>query len=170
MSTRDDIVTKTTAVADPIVAAEGLELIDVDWVREGPSWILRLYVDKPGGGVGLEDCQRASHAVETAIDVADFISHEYALEVSSPGVNRPLTKDRHFIAAIGQQVRIKTFGPLGDPPRKNYLGMLVGFTDGAAEVEVEGAGHFHIPLKDIAKASIEFDFNAASPRRSTAAE
>ncbi len=169
MSTRDDIVTKTTALAEPILMAEGLELIDVEWAKEGPSWVLRLFVDKPGG-IGLDDCQKASHAVETAIDVADFISHEYSLEVSSPGVNRPLTKDRHFLAAIGQRVRIKTYGPLGDPPRKNYLGVLTAFADGAAEVDVEGAGRFRVPLKDIAKANIEFDFNTASPRRSTAAE
>lgn len=156
-SQKQEIVEKTWALAEPLAAAEGLELVDVEWVNEG-GWILRLYIDKPGGGVGLEECQSISRAAETALDVEDFIPQHYSLEVSSPGVNRPLTRPVHFQKAVGQKVKIKTYGPLGDPPRKNFSGTLAGFENDAAQVDVEGAGRFAVPLKDIAKAHIEYDF------------
>ena len=157
MAQRHDIVEKTSALAEPLVAQEGLELVDVEWVNEG-GWILRIFIDRTGGGVGLEECQGISRTLELALDVEDFIPQHYSLEVSSPGVNRPLTKPAHFQKAIGQKVRIKTYGPIGDPPRKNFSGLLTGFENDAAIVEVEGAGSFAVPLGDMAKAHIEYDF------------
>ncbi len=146
------------AVAEPIVGAEGLELVDVEFVHEREGWVLRLFIDKEGG-VGLEDCSQASRSVETALDVEDVIPHEYHLEVSSPGLNRPLTKPDHFKRALGKKVKVKTFGPLDtEPPRKNFSGVLREFAEEAVTVEVEGAGAFKIPLKDIAKANLEFEF------------
>jgi ribosome maturation factor RimP len=156
---KEQVVEKAWKIAEPILANEGLELVDVEYGREGGRWALRLVVDKPGSGpgnaVGIDDCQRASHAVETALEVADLIEHEYALEVSSPGIERPLTRPEHFQRFVGQKVKIKTFGPLFDPPRKNFSGTLVAFQDDAAEVEVEGAGRFRIARKEIAKAHLK---------------
>lgn len=145
-------------VCEPLIAAEGLELLDLEFVREHNEWILRLFIDNPNGGVGVDECQKASSAVDTALDVEDFITQAYSLEVSSPGVNRPLKKPEHFKRVIGQKVRIKTFGPLGEPPRKNFLGALKEASAETVAVEVEGAGVFTIPLKDIAKANLEFEF------------
>lgn len=145
-------------VAEPLIAAEGMELVDVEYKREHAGWILRLFIDKPGG-IGIEDCTRASHAVETALDVEDFIPQEYQLEVSSPGLNRPLTKPRHYESAAGKLVRVKTFGPIGTPPRKNFLGTLKGVAPERIIVSVEGAGDFEIPFKDIAAANLEFEFS-----------
>lgn len=150
---------KARAVCEPLIAAEGLELIDLEFVREHNEWILRLFIDAPGGKVGVDECQKASAAVDTALDVENFIAQAYSLEVSSPGLNRPLKKPEHFQKVVGQKVRIKTFGPLGEPPRKNFLGSLKGLAEGAVIVEVEGAGPFTIPLKDIAKANLEFEFS-----------
>jgi ribosome maturation factor RimP len=144
-------------VVEPLVAGEGMELVDVEYVREQPGWILRLFIDKPGG-VGLDDCSLVSRAVDTALDVEDFIPHEYHLEVSSPGLNRPLKKPEHFLRVVGKKVKVKTFGPIGEPPRKNFRGTLLGLSDGEVEVEVEGAGRLRIPLKDVAKANLEFEF------------
>lgn len=149
---------KARAVCEPLIAAEGLELIDVEFVREHNDWILRLFIDNPGGGVGVDECQKASSAVDTALDVEDFITQAYSLEVSSPGLNRPLKKPEHFQKVVGKKVRIKTFGPLGEPPRKNFLGALEGATSDTVTVQVDGAGRFSIPLKDIAKANLEFEF------------
>ena len=154
---------RSRALAEPLVAAEGLELLDVEFLREPQGWILRLVIDKPGGSskenpVGLDDCTRASRAVETALDVEDFIPHEYSLEVSSPGVNRPLKKPAHYQRAVGQKVKVRTYGPVGEPPRKNFSGTLVEASDEAVVVDVEGAGRFSIPLKDVAKAHVEFEF------------
>jgi ribosome maturation factor RimP len=159
---KETVTEKAWQIAEPILRNEGLELIDVEYGREGGNWVLRLFIDKPGSapgqGVGIDDCQRASHAVETAIDVEDFIPHEYSLEVSSPGIERPLTKPEHFVRYVGRKVQVKTFKPLFDPPRKNFSGQLVGFADDCAEVEVEGAGRFKIARKDIAKANLQADW------------
>jgi ribosome maturation factor RimP len=149
---------RVRTLAEPIVAAEGKELLEVEFVREREGWVLRLFIDKPGGKVGLEDCTQVSHAVDTALDVEDVVPHEYHLEVSSPGVNRPLKKPEHYKRVLGQKVKVKTFGPIGEPPRKNFTGTLASVEAEAVTVEVEGAGAFRIPFKDIAKANLEFEF------------
>jgi ribosome maturation factor RimP len=157
-STKQQIEDRARALAEPLAAAEGLELIDLEFLREPQGWVLRLFIDKAGGGVGLEECTQVSRAVETAFDVEDFIPHEYHLEVSSPGLNRPLKKLAHFERVQGKKVHVKTFGPLGDPPRKNFTGTLVAVDPEAVQVDVEGAGQFRIPMKDIAKANLEYEF------------
>jgi ribosome maturation factor RimP len=156
-TSKQTVEARARQIGEPIVAAEGMELVDVEYVREREGWVLRLFIDKPGG-VGLDDCSQASRAVETAFDVEDFIPHEYHLEVSSPGLNRPLTKPEHFKRAAGQKVKVKTYGPIGEPPRKNFTGQLTDVRDDGVTVEVEGAGPFQISYRDIAKAHLEFDF------------
>ncbi|MFZ5472065.1 MAG: ribosome maturation factor RimP [Myxococcota bacterium] len=156
-STKQSIEERAREVAEPIVAAEGYELVDLEYVREREGWVLRLFIDKPGG-VGLEDCTNVSRAVETALDVEDVVPQEYHLEVSSPGLSRPLTKPDHFRRAEGKKIKVKTYGPIGEPPRKNFSGVLAGVADDGVTVEVEGAGAFRIPYKDIAKANLEFEF------------
>ena len=149
---------RAMSLLEPIVAGEGLELVDLEFLREREGWVLRLFIDKPGGRVGLEECSQVSRAVDPTLDVEDFIPNEYNLEVSSPGVNRPLKKPAHYARVKGQKVKVKTFGPIGDPPRKNFTGTLAEVTEEDIAVEVEGAGSFRIPFKDIAKANLEFVF------------
>ncbi len=153
---RQTVEEKAAALCEPLIAAEGLELLDLEFVREHGGWVLRLFIDNPGAAVGVDECATASHAVDKALDVEDIIPHEYSLEVSSPGLNRPLKKQAHFLAVKGQQVRLKTFAPLFEPPRKNFLGTLSDVSDDAVTVEVEGAGTFTVKLKDIARANLEF--------------
>lgn len=155
-SSKQKVEERAQQLCEPLIAAEGLELLDLEFIREHGGWILRLFIDKPGGTVGVEECALASHAVDKALDVEDFIPHEYSLECSSPGLNRPLKKSAHFEAVKGKQVRIKTFAPLFEPPRKNFLGTLRQVSPDAVTVEVEGAGPFTINLKDIARANLEF--------------
>ena len=143
-------------MCEPLIAAEGLELLDLEFLKEHGGWVLRLFIDKPGGVVGVEECAIASRAVDKALDVEDIIPHEYSLEVSSPGLNRPLKKLGHYEKVKGQQVRLKTFAPLFEPPRKNFLGTLSDVSSDAVTVVVEGAGAFTIKLKDIARANLEF--------------
>jgi len=149
---------RAISVLEPLVAGEGLELVDLEFVREREGWVLRLFIDKPGGRVGLDECSQVSRAVDPVLDVEDFIPHEYSLEVSSPGVDRPLRKPDHFERVQGQKVKVKTFGPVGEPPRKSFTGTLTGVAGDSISVEVEGAGTFHILFKDIAKANLEFEF------------
>lgn len=162
---RQDVVSRAEALVEPLVRAEGLELIELEYVREPAGWVLRLFVDRPGrdpmskeGGVGLEECARVSHAVETALEVEDLVPHAYSLEVSSPGINRPLRRPEHFAKVVGHRVRVKTYGPLGQPPRKSFSGVLLQSGASDITVQVEGGGAFHIPLRDIAKANLDFEF------------
>ena len=162
---RQDVVSRAEALVEPLVRVEGLELIELEYLREPAGWVLRLFVDRPGrdpmskeGGVGLEECARVSHAVETALEVEDLVPHAYSLEVSSPGINRPLRRPEHFAKVVGHRVRVKTYGPLGQPPRKSFSGVLLQSGASDITVQVEGGGAFHIPLRDIAKANLDFEF------------
>lgn len=149
---------KARAVSEPLLEAEGLELLDLEFIKEHGGWVLRMFIDKPGASVGVDECQLASNVLNPVLDVEDFIPHEYSLEMSSPGVNRPLKKKAHFERVAGQKVRVKTFGPIGEPPRKMFVGPLKGVTDEAVTVAVDGAGEFVIAFKDIAKANLEYEF------------
>lgn len=154
------IAARVTTLLEPLVAREGFELVEVEWAREGSSWVLRLFVDRPGG-VTLDHCQELSRTVETVLDVEDFIEPTYHLEVSSPGVERPLRKPEHFQRFAGERVQVKSFGPVdaGHGARKSWTGILKGFEDGAVLVEVDGRVH-RIPHGKIAKAHTEYDFAA----------
>ena len=155
---KQTVEARAQQLLEPIVAGEGMELLEVEFLREREGWVLRLFIDKPGARVSLDDCTQVSRAVDTVLDVEELIPHEYHLEVSSPGVNRPLKKPRHYEQAKGQRVKVKTFGPVGEPPRRNFTGTLTEVADDAITVQVEGAGAFRIPFKDIAKAHLEFEF------------
>ena len=155
---KQTVEAKAQELLEPIVAGEGLELLETEFIREREGWILRLFIDKPGGRVGLDECSQVSRAVDTVLDVEDIIPHEYNLEVSSPGLNRPLRKPVHFERVKGQKIKVKTFGPIGEPPRKNFTGTLTEVAADAIAVDVEGAGSFRISFKDIAKANLEFEF------------
>ena len=153
---KQTVEARTAEIADPLIAGLGMELVDVEFLHERDSWILRLFIDKPGG-VGLEDCEAVSRAVETPLEVEDVVGHTYHLEVSSPGLERPLKKPEHFRRAEGRVVRVKTFAPLGAPPRRNFRGVLTAVVDDGVTVDVEGAGSFQIPFRDIAKANLDFE-------------
>ena len=154
---RQAIETRVRDLVAPLVVAEGMELVEVEFLRERDGWVLRLFIDK-AGGVGLDDCTRVSQAVGTVLDVEDAIDHEYRLEVSSPGLNRPLTRPDHFRRVEGKKIRVKTFGPVGDPPRRSFVGVLEATGPDGVKVAVEGAGEFQIAFKDIAKANLEYEF------------
>jgi ribosome maturation factor RimP len=155
---KQTVEARAQELLEPLVAGEGLELLEVEFVREREGWVLRLFIDKPGGRVGLDECSQVSRAVDTVLDVEDIVPHEYNLEVSSPGVNRPLKKPAHYERVKGQKIKVKTFGPIGEPPRKNFTGTLTEVAADAISVDVEGAGNFRISFKDIAKANLEFEF------------
>ena len=162
---RQDVVSRAEALVDPLVRSEGFELVELEYVREPQGWVLRLFIDRPGrdpmskeGGIGLDECASVSHAVETALEVEDLVPHAYSLEVSSPGINRPLRRPEHFQKVLGKRVKVKTFGPVGTPPRKSFTGTLLQSSASDITVQVEGGGAFQIPFRDIAKANLDFEF------------
>ncbi len=164
------IVERATQLVEPVLERDGYELVDVEWLREGPSWVLRVYVDRPGGPT-IDDCQAVSRTIEAILDAEDLIEPSYHLEVSSPGLDRPLRKPADFERFAGQRAHVKTYGPVestppgpGAAPRKNWTGILRGFRDGAVEIEVDG--HLHrIPHAQIAKAHLEYDVDADLQRK-----
>ncbi len=159
------VVECVQAIAEPLCASMGLELVDLEYLREGPSWILRVFIDRQPGGVVLDDCSKLSNALGVALDVEDATlgpligDRGYSLEVSSPGLERPLKKPADFQRFSGQKVKVKTYAPLpGDPSgRKSFSGKLLGLSGEAVALE-SSDGPMVIPLKAIAKAHLLVEF------------
>jgi ribosome maturation factor RimP len=118
-----DVTKIARQLAEPILPELGLELVDVEFKSEGGAWFLRFFIDKPGG-VNLDDCQAFSEKVGKELDAVDPIPQSYHLEVSSPGAERPLTRDQDFVRFAGANVSVKTFAPYEG--RRNWEGELVG--------------------------------------------
>lgn len=125
MSKRETYEAKTEALLQPIVDANGLEIYDVEFVKEGNEFYLRAFIDKPDG-VSIQDCELVSRAMSELLDQEDFISEGYIFEVSSPGLGRTLKKDRHLERSIGEEVEIKTYKPI--EKQKEFVGILKTFT------------------------------------------
>ena len=119
---------ETEKLLGPITQANGVEIYDVEYVKEGADYYLRAYIDKPEG-VNIQDCENVSRALSDALDEADFIPDAYILEVSSPGLGRKLTKDRHLEKSIGKEVELKLFKPLEGTKKKEYSGILTGYDE-----------------------------------------
>lgn len=119
---------ETEKLLTPIAEANGVVIYDVEYVKEGADYYLRAYIDKPDG-VNILDCENVSRALSDALDEADFIPDAYILEVSSPGLGRKLTKDRHLEASIGEQVEIKLYKPLEGTKTKEMSGILTDYDD-----------------------------------------
>jgi ribosome maturation factor RimP len=165
---KESVVERVRQIAEPLATSMGYEVVEVEYVREH-GWVLRLYLDRTaGGGVTLDDCSTFSHALGPALDVEDFIDTNYSLEVSSPGLERPLRKPDDFRRFAGKRAQVKTYAPLhaaeGLSDRKSFSGTLVGVTpDEQVELEVEGR-RCRIPLTAIAKAHLVYDFNDLNHR------
>ena len=163
---QEPIAEQVRRLLEPVLERDGYELVDVEWLRQAGRWTLRVFIDKPGG-IGIDECQEVSRTVEPILDVEDFIEPAYNLEVSSPGLDRPLRKPQDFDRYAGQRANVRGFAPIATapehPPRKHWTGTLRGFRDGAVEIDVDGVVH-RIPLDRIAKAHIEYDA-AADLRR-----
>jgi ribosome maturation factor RimP len=149
-----EIVERVRAISDPILMNEGMELVEVDYRREARGWVLRLTIDKKGG-VTLDDCSRVSQQVGRELDVEDFISAPYALEVSSPGLTRPLRSEKDFIKHCNRLVKLRTVDPINS--RQQFKGKLLGVSNNQIELEME-EGIVQIPLAKIAKANLEIEF------------
>lgn len=151
------LVEKLRPLLEPVVEDEGLELVDLEFLRYSGQWVLRVYMDKEGG-VTLEDCQRVSRRLGPLLDVEDLIPHPYNLEVSSPGLNRRLKKPEDFTRFSGRQARIEVSSPIQG--KKRFRGKLVGVRgEGPAEVvlELEGGEVVRLPFAHISKARLEVD-------------
>lgn len=150
-----DIVEK---LALPILIDTGLELVDVEYKKEGANWFLRVFIDKEGG-VDIDDCSRVSERLSERLDEADPIPTAYFLEVSSPGAERPLKKAADYERAIGQYVHVSLYEPIDG--MKALEGWLTDYSTEAARVEVDVKGvkkTVTIPVERIAAARLAIEF------------
>ena len=121
MGKRESYEAKTAQLIQPVVEANGVELFDVDYVKEGSDWYLRVYIDKEGG-VTIDDCQNVSRAFNEILDRENYIDDQYIFEVSSPGLTRPLKKEKDYEKSIGRLLDIKLYKPVEG--KKEYTGVL----------------------------------------------
>jgi ribosome maturation factor RimP len=158
--TQTDLVSRMKEIAEPLVASLGIELVDIEYKREGRAMVLRLLIDR-AGGLTLDDCATVSREFSEILEVEDFIQAHYTLEVSSPGLNRPLRKAADYERYQGRLVRIKTFELLPDDagnPRKTFVGELRGLENGVVRLKLTEGQTAGIPLDKVAKANLEFEF------------
>ncbi len=146
---------RVRGIVDSILLNEGMELVEIEYRRESKGWVLRLYIDK-AGGVRLDDCTHISQEVGRSLDVEDFIAIPYTLEVSSPGLTRPLKKEKDFMKYRNQIIKVKTIHPIEN--RRQFKGKLLGISENRIEIEMDG-GVFQITLSNVAKANLEIDWN-----------
>ena len=154
MSRREDYERRTEKLLEPIVAANGVSIYDVEYVKEGSDYYLRAYIDKPGG-VNIQDCENVSRALSEELDRVDFIPDTYILEVSSPGLGRTLKKDKHLQASIGQEVELKLFKPIDKC--KEFSGILERFDNDNIVIR-EGEAERSFARIDIALIRLALDF------------
>jgi len=150
----DDLKEKVRQLAEPVAAAEGMELIHVECLKMQSLWIVRLFLDKENG-VTIDDCSAISNQVGDILDVHDLINGQYTLEVSSPGFDRPISRDQDFVKYRGSKVKIKTSSKIEGI--RNFHGSLVDFIEenGQKVVLIEVSGkNYRIPQAEIVKANL----------------
>lgn len=151
---KNNVGENVAAAVRPIVEAENLELVDVEYVKEGGNWYLRIFIDKLGG-VDLDDCQAVSEKIDTLLDELDPISQAYFLEVSSPGLERPLKKPADFERFKGHLVNITTFAPIDGV--KSFTGKLMDYSAEGIQLEVKGKIVL-LPHQQVASSRLAVEF------------
>ncbi len=137
MTKRETIELKTEQFISPILEKNGFELVDVEYVREGGNWYLRVYMDKPGG-ITIDDCELVSRAMNEILDEKDYIDDVYTFEVSSPGLDRPLKKDKDFQRYTGSEIELRLYKAVDG--EKEFRGILKAFDKDTITVELEQTG------------------------------
>lgn len=155
MTKRESYEQKAEEIIQPILDANGFELFDVEYVKEGSDWYLRFYIDKEGG-ISINDCETVSRAYSDIVDIDDFIDDAYILEVSSPGLGRALKKDKHFQKSIGEEVEVKLFKAVDK--KKEFTGLLKSFDKSVVTIENEDGTEISFDRSNIALIRLTFDF------------
>lgn len=155
MSKREDYEKRTEDLLLPIIEANHYELVDVEYVKEGSNWYLRAYIDKEGG-ITVDDCEIVSRAFGEILDKEDFIDSAYILEVSSPGLGRPLKKERDFERSLGDEVEVKTYKAI--EKQKEFVGILKAYDKYSVTLAFEDNTEISIARADIALIRLAFDF------------
>ena len=154
MSKNKTYEARTEELLKPITEEHGVEIYDVEYVKEGSEWYLRAYIDKPGG-VTIDDCENVSRALSAKLDEDDFIEDAYILEVSSPGLGRTLKKEKHFLKSIGMEVEVKTYKPI--EKEKQFVGILISYKDDTITSKTDKK-EMSFNKSEVASVRLTFDF------------
>ncbi len=146
---------ETTRLLLPIMEENHFELVDVEYVKEAGNWYLRIYIDKEGG-ITIDDCETVSRRLDQLLDEKDFIEEAYILEVSSPGLGRPLKKEKDFQRSLGEEVEVRLYKPLQQS--KSFTGLLKAYSAETVTLVLESEEELVIPRKDISLIRLAFDF------------
>ena len=155
MSKKEIYEQKAEALLEPIVAEHDFELVDVEYVKEGSNFYLRAYIDKPEG-ITVDDCEVVSRAFSQKLDEEDFIDEAYIMEVSSPGLGRPLKKEKDFARSIGKDVEVRLYKALNKS--KEYTGALEAYDKESVTLKMEDGSQMTFQRADIALIRLALDF------------
>ena len=155
MSKREEYEQRTEELLEPVIAELGFELVDVEYVKEGGTWYLRAYIDKPGG-ITVDDCEAVSRKFSDILDEKDYIEDSYVFEVSSPGLGRPLKKEKDFARSIGEEVEIRTYRAIDR--QKELVGILKSYDDKSVTITYEDDTEQTFNRADIALIRLALDF------------
>lgn len=154
MTRREEYEAKTEQFLLPLLAQHQFELVDVEYVKEAGNWYLRSYIDKPGG-ITVDDCEVISRLLSEWLDKEDFIEDSYIMEVSSPGLGRPLKKDKDFERSLGEEVEIRLYKPRNR--QKEFTGILKAYDKDTVTLELDGSDEV-FERGEIALIRLAFDF------------
>lgn len=155
MSKREDYEARTEQMLEPIVSEHGFETVDVEYVKEGSNWYLRAYIDKPGG-ITIDDLEMVSRALSDKLDEEDFIADAYILEVSSPGLGRPLKKEKDFARSIGEEVEVHLYRAINR--QKEFVGLLKSYDKEGFTIEKEDGEEITFNKAEVALVRLTFEF------------
>ena len=155
MARREEYESRTERFLLPLLAEHNFELVDVEYVKEGGNWYLRTYIDKEGG-ITVDDCEVISRTLSDWLDKEDFIADSYTLEVSSPGLGRPLKKDKDFERSMGEDVELRLYKPR--VKQKEFAGILKVYDRETVTIETEDGREEVFTRQEIALIRLAFDF------------
>ena len=155
MSKRETYETRTEELITPILDRMNFELVDVEYVKEGGTWYLRAYIDKEGG-ITVNDCEAVAREMNEILDREDFVEDSYVFEGSSPGLGRPLKKEKDYIRSMGKEVEIRTYRAINR--EKEFYGILSAYDENTVTIKTEDGTEMTFEKSDIALIRLAFDF------------
>jgi len=155
MANKVEYEKKTEQLLEPIIRENNFELVDVEFVKEGGYWYLRIYIDKEGG-ISVDNCELISRALSDLLDKNDFIAETYILEVSSPGLGRQLKKEKDFARSIDNEVDVKLYKPINK--QKEFVGLLLSYDSDKITIQLDDEATMDIERTNIALIRLAFDF------------
>lgn len=155
MSKRKSYEKRTEELLEPMLKEHNYDLYDVEYIKEANNWYLRVYIDKEGG-VNINDCEAVSRFLSDELDKNDFIADSYILEVSSPGLGRKLSKDKHFEKSIGEEIEVKLYKAIDN--KKEWVGILLDFDKDNISIELEDESKMVLSRESVANVRLTINF------------